>query len=150
MAFKVKPITVGEVKEIAHVLAQKHLTFSEPIPRFETRSPNILESCLAVPFQSFGGEELYSGLTEKAAMLFYLMIKNHLFQNGNKRIALTTLLVFLAKNDKWLKVDNIEFYNFTRWVAESNSKLKDETVLATQKFLKTYLVNIDQHQLRIR
>jgi len=142
MARKVKPITIGEVKETAHVLAQKHLSFNEPIPQFETRNPHILESCLATPFQSFGGQDLYKGLTGKAAMLFYLMIKNHPFQNGNKRVSLTSLLILLAKNNKWLKVDNTEFYNFARWVAESNPKLKDETVKAIEKFIKTYMVNL--------
>lgn len=139
---KIRPITLGEVKEIAHELARKLLALDEPIPAFETRSPHILESTLAVPFQSFGGKEPYKSLFEKAGILFYLMIKNHPFQNGNKRVALTTLLTFLAKNGKWLKVDNREFYNFAKWVAESNPKLKEETVRAAEKFIKTYLVNL--------
>ena len=70
------------------------------------------------------------------------MIKNHPFQNGNKRIAITTLMYFLFKNRKWLKVDNQELYNFAKWVAESNSKLKNETVKAIEKFIKTYMVNL--------
>lgn len=139
---KIRPITLGEVKEISHELARRLLAWDEPIPAFETRSPHILESTLAVPFQSFGGKEPYKALVEKAGFLFYLMIKNHPFQNGNKRVALTTLLIFLAKNGKWLKVDNREFYNFAKWVAESNPRLKEETVRATEKFIKTYLVNL--------
>jgi len=70
------------------------------------------------------------------------MIKNHPFQNGNKRIAITALFTFLHKNKKWLKVDNKELYNFAVWVAESPPKLKTETVLAIEHFLKTYLVNL--------
>ena len=66
-------------------------------------------------------------------MLFYLMIKNHPFQNGNKRIAMTTLFVFLYLNRKWLKVDSKELYNFAVWVAQSPAKLKDETVKAIEK-----------------
>ncbi len=64
------------------------------------------------------------------------MIKNHPFQNGKKRIAITTLLVFLAKNEKWIKVDNKEFYNFAKWVAESNPKLKDEVINAIKSFIE--------------
>ena len=70
------------------------------------------------------------------------MIKNHPFQNGNKRIAMTALFVFLYKNKKWLKVDNQELYNFAKWVAESNPKLKEETVKAAEKFIKTYMVSL--------
>jgi len=69
------------------------------------------------------------------------LIKNHPFQNGNKRIAITTLLVFLDKNDKWLRVDNVEFYNFAVWVASSPADVKEETVAAIEKFVKKNLVN---------
>ncbi len=133
-------LTVKEVEYIAFRLAQEHLIFSEPIPDFSTRYPHVLESCLASPFQSFTGKSFYQGLIDKAAILFYLMNKNHPFQNGNKRIAMTTLLVFLYKNKKWIRVDTQELYNFTLWVAQSPAKLKAETLQAIQKFLKTYLV----------
>ena len=79
-------------------------------------------------------------MVSKASILLYLMIKNHPFQNANKRIAITTLLVFLCKNNKWLKVDTHSFYNFTIWVAQSPAELKDEVVMGIEKFIKTYLV----------
>jgi len=68
------------------------------------------------------------------------MIKNHPFQNGNKRIALTTLFVFLHRNGKWLEVDAQELYNFTIWVAQSPADLKDEVVMGIEKFIKNRLV----------
>lgn len=135
-------ITIKQVEYIAFKLAQETLAFNEPIPDFSTRYPNVLESCLAVPFQQFSKKSLYPGLISKASILFYLLIKNHPFQNGNKRIALTTLLVFLYINNKWLKVDKLEFYNFTIWVASSPAKLKDETIKAIEKFFKTYIVKL--------
>ncbi|MDD5518848.1 MAG: type II toxin-antitoxin system death-on-curing family toxin, partial [Candidatus Omnitrophica bacterium] len=107
---------------------------------FSTRYPHVLESCLAAPFQTFTGKSLYSNLAAKAAILFYLMIKNHPFQNGNKRIAMTTLFVFLHKNRKWLKVDTQELYNFTMWIAQSPPKFKEETLRAVQKFLKENII----------
>ena len=137
-----KTITVKEVEYIAFRLAKELLSFNEPIPDFSTRFPNILESCLSVPFQIFGGKSLYPTLASKAAILFYLMIKNRPFQNGNKRIAMTTLFVFLYKNKKWLKVDTQELYNFTVWVASSPPSVKDQTVKAIEKFLKDHLVNL--------
>jgi len=136
-------IAVQEVEYLAFRLAREHLSFDEPIPDFSTRFPNVLESCLVTPFMKFSGKSLYPSLAAKGSILFYLLIKNHPFQNGNKRIALTTLLVFLHRNGKWLKVDTQEFYNFTVWIAQSPAILKDEVVMAIEKFIKTHLVKLD-------
>lgn len=132
-------LTVKEVEYIAFRLAREIMSFNEPIPDFATRYPNILESCLATPFQAFTGRSFYPGLIDKAGILFYLMIKNHPFQNGNKRIAMTTLFVFLHKNKKWLKVDTQELYNFTFWIAQSPSRFKEEAFKTIQKFLKKHI-----------
>ena len=135
-----KKIKLLEVEYGAFRLAKEFLTWNESIPNFGLRFPNILEQCLAAPFQSFSSKQLYKGLVGKAAILFYLMVKNHPFLNSNKRIAITTLLYFLHKNNRWLEVDSQELYNFAKWVAESNSKFKDETLLAVQKFIRTYII----------
>ena len=132
-------INVKEVEYIAFKLAQEILSFNEPIPDFSTRFPNVLESCLATPFQTFSGKSLYKDLISKASILFYLMIKNHPFQNGNKRIAMTTLFVFLYKNGKWITVDVKELYNFTMWITNSPRNAKEEAVKAIEKFLKAYI-----------
>jgi death-on-curing family protein len=137
-------ITIQEVEYIAFKLAREKLSFDEPIPDFSSRFPNLLESCLATPFQTFVRKSLYPTLISKAAILFYLLIKNHPFQNGNKRIAMTTLFVFLYRNEKWLEVDTQELYNFTVWVAQSPPTVKDETVKAVEKFLKRYLVKLEK------
>ncbi|MDO8742964.1 MAG: type II toxin-antitoxin system death-on-curing family toxin [Candidatus Azambacteria bacterium] len=139
----IKKLSITEIEYLAFSLAQEFMVYNEPIPDFTTRFPNILESCLLVPFQTFDRKPAYKGFNDKAAILFYLMIKNHPFQNGNKRIAMTALFVFLHKNKKWLKVDQKELYNFAVWVAESPPKLKTETVQAIGHFLRTYLVNLD-------
>lgn len=136
----IKRITIAEVEYVAHALARRFLAWNEPIPDFGTRFSNVLEGCLAAPFQTFSKRQLYSGLAKKSAILFYLLVKNHPFQNGNKRIAITATLYFLYKNKRWLRVDNQELYNFAKWVAESNPKLKTETVAAVEKFITTYLV----------
>ena len=137
-----KSINITEVELIAFRLAKELLGVNEPIPEFSTRFPNILESCLAVPFQKFSKKDTYPALIDKAAILYYLMIKNHPFQNGNKRIATMTLLMFLFKNKNWIKVDNTEFYNFSMWVAQSPAKLKDSVIEGIKKFLKLYLVDL--------
>jgi len=139
----VKKITVKDVEYIAFRLAKELLEFDEPIPNFSTRFPNILESCLSVPFAEFFGKKFYPSVISKASILFYLMIKNHPFQNGNKRIAITTLFVFLYKNRKWLKVDTYELYNFTVWIASSPAELKNEVVKAIESFLRLHLVALE-------
>lgn len=135
-------ITIAEVQYIAFKLAKEFLTYNEPIPEFKTRFSNILESCLAVPFQRYNKKDLYRGLIKKASILFYLMIKNHPFQNGNKRIAMTTLLVFLYKNNKWFKIDNYELYKFAVDVAKSRAEDKDLILKGVEQFIKTYLVKL--------
>ena len=137
-----KPLTVKDMEHVAFVLAQEMLVFNEPIPNFSSRYPHILESSLATPFQTFGGKPLYPSLTAKASILFYLMIKNHPFQNGNKRIAMATLFVFLFRNQKWVKVDTYELYKFTVWIADSPPKPKARTLKAIEDFLKEHLVDI--------
>lgn len=132
-------ISVSDVEYLAFRLAKEHLSFDEPIPDFSTRFPNVLESCVVTPFQRFSGKSLYPSLVAKAGILFYLMIKNHPFQNGNKRIAITTLLMFLLANNKWLKADTQELYNFTLWVAQSPPKTKKQVVEATQNFINSHL-----------
>lgn len=131
-----------DVEYVAHRLAKETMTWTEPIPDFSTRYTNALERSIEAPFQTFAGRQLYPGLLKKSSILFYLMVKNHPFQNGNKRIAMTTLFYFLSQNKKWLKVDNQELYNFARWVAESNAKLKNDTVRAVETFLSNYMVDI--------
>jgi len=139
---RIDRITISDVEYIAHRLARETMSWSEPIPDFSTRYTNTLERCIEQPFQAFGGKQLYSGLIKKSAILFYLMVKNHPFQNGNKRIAMATLFYFLFKNKKWIKVDNQELYNFAKWVAESNPKLRKSTVDAVEIFLNEYMLDL--------
>ena len=138
-----KIITIADVEYLAFQLAKEHLSFNEPIPDFSTRFPNVLESCVLTPFQKFSGKALYPTLVAKAGILFYLIIKNHPFLNGNKRIAITTLLTFLFENGKWLKADTQELYNFTVWVAQSPSEFKVQVVSAIEQFIRDHLADAD-------
>jgi len=135
-----RQLTVNDIEVVAFHLAQRHLAFDEPIPDFACRYPNVLESCLAVPFQRFYGQPAYSTLVAKASILFYLMIKNHPFQNGNKRVAITTLFVLLLDNKKWLTIDLDLLYRFTVWIAESKPEDKDFVLAATHRVLSAHLL----------
>lgn len=137
----IKKLSIEAIKYTARSLAVKTMSWDEPIPEFETRFPNVLESCIITPFQKFDKKFLYKGLINKAAILFYLLIKNHPFQNGNKRIAVTTLLVFLYLNNKWLRSTEVELYNAARWVADSPPEAKSEVVNYIEKFITKRIVN---------
>ncbi len=137
----IKKITIRDIEYISHKMASEMMDYNEPIPNFSTRFPNILESCLATPFMSFGTRDLYKTLVDKAAVLFYLMIKNHPFQNGNKRVAITTLIVFLTKNEKWLDAKNDDLYEFTVWIASSPARSKDEAIKAIEEFISSGMVD---------
>lgn len=139
---RIHRVTILDIEYVAHRLARETMSWSEPIPDFSTRYTNALERCIDQPYQTFGGKQLYLGLIKKSSILFYLMIKNHPFQNGNKRIAMATLFYFLYLNKKWLKVDSQELYNFAKWVAESNPKLKKATIDAVETFLSTYILDL--------
>ena len=78
-----------------------------------------LEATLAVPRQTMFGEELYPDVFSKAAILYYLLIKNHPFLDGNKRTAFLALMRFLNINGYTLNATNDELYQFTIDVASS-------------------------------
>ena len=136
-----KPITIAEVEYTAFSLAKEHMTWDEPIPDFGSRYPNALESCLGQPFARFGGKDLYRGLAGKGTTLFYLLIKNHPFKNGNKRIAVMCLLYFLYKNGKWLNVEKEGLYRFAKGIARTNPVQRSTALKNIHAFLLAHTVD---------
>ncbi len=63
------------------------------------RDFGLLESAVNAPFQTFGGEDLYKTIFDKAAHLAHGLAKNHGFVDGNKRVAIHAMLVYLMIND---------------------------------------------------
>ena len=100
-ALDIKGKTVREailpsVSEYLEVVADMRSAFSSDV--FAKPKDHSFESSVAQIGQSFGGQELYPSLEEKAATLLYLIIKNHGFVDGNKRIGAACFLYFLEKN----------------------------------------------------
>lgn len=62
------------------------------------RDEALLDSALNAPFQAFGGTDVYPSIQQKAARLCFGLVKNHPFADGNKRIGVHVMLVFLALN----------------------------------------------------
>jgi death-on-curing protein len=132
---RAKPISLAEVEYVALQMAQQFMTWNGPIPEFSSRFPHILESCIGAPFGRFGRKELYKGYVGKGSILFYLLIKNHPFRNGNKRIVIMCLLYFLHKNGKWIHVSNEKLYRFAKHVAASRPQKKEPILADIQRFL---------------
>lgn len=84
------------------------------------RDYNLLDSGLENPFQSFGGEELYPTLQAKAARLGYGLIKNHCMIDGNKRIGIHAMLVFLAINGIEIDYTQKELYETILAIADGS------------------------------
>lgn len=99
----------------------------------------MLESCLNTPLQSFGGKDPYPTFIDKLSLLFYLIIKNHPFQNGNKRIAVMSALTILYLNKLWLNAGKLKPYVLAVYVAKSKRESKDNVIKIVKKFIADYL-----------
>ena len=89
------------------------------------RDSNLLESATTTPFQVFGGEELYPTIQAKATRLGYGLIKNHCMLDGNKRIGIHAMLVFLALNGIELSYTQKELYEMVLAVADGSLEYED-------------------------
>ena len=101
---------------------------------FGNEKDDSFKSSIGQIYQTFGGEELYPSVEEKAAMLLYLVTKNHSFSDGNKRIAATLFLWFLNGNRILYRPDGTKrladntLVALTLMIAESKTEEKDVMV----------------------
>ena len=106
--------------------------YSEPMPAFQYLGGDygrgLLESALAQPRQSFQGRWLRRNIFDKAAALFRSIIKNHALLDGNKRLGLTSVVVFLALNGYILYAPKDEAVNFTLKVAAEEGDVDLRTI----------------------
>ncbi|WP_320979616.1 RhuM family protein [Bacteroides sp.] len=122
--------TYEEAMEAIHLLQEKFGSSN----LFGNEKDQSFKSSINTIYQTFGGEELYPSVEEKAAMLFYLVVKNHSFSDGNKRIAAFLFLWFLEKNGILYKSDgskligNNTLVALTLMIAESRTEEKDVMV----------------------
>lgn len=101
---------------------------------FGNEKDDSFKSSIGQIYQTFGGEELYPSVEEKAAMLLYLVTKNHSFSDGNKRIAATLFLWFMHNNEVLYRPDGTKriadntLVALTLMIAESKTEEKDVMV----------------------
>jgi len=98
---------------------------------FGNEKDQSFHSSINTIYQTFDGKDLYPSVEEKAAMLLYLVVKNHSFSDGNKRIAAFLFLWFLEKNSILYKangtrlIENNTLVALTLMIAESRTEEKD-------------------------
>lgn len=89
------------------------------------RDDCLLDSALQTPFQTFDGLDLYPALLQKAARLGYSLVNNHPFVDGNKRIGIHTMLVFLMLNGVEIECTQKELIQVGLSLADGSMKYKE-------------------------
>ena len=116
------------------------LRFNEESDIFAIERDRGLESIIGNIYQTYDNQDVYESIEEKAANFLYLIVKNHVFIDGNKRIAATLFIYFLSYYDILFKenkqkIDNNTLTALTLLIAESNPKEKEIIVDLIMNFL---------------
>ena len=100
------------------------------------RDERLLVSALANPLQTFTGLDLYPTCVDKAVQLCYGLIKNHPFLDGNKRIALHSMLILISINGLKIKIAHDELIDIIFKVADGSFNSSDLLQLLKEKIKK--------------
>ena len=131
-----KEITYEECMEII-----KDLRFNEESDLFALERNQGLKSIIQNIYQTYGGVDVYPSIQEKSANFLYCCVKNHVFIDGNKRIAATLFIFFLQTYNLLYKeekevIDNNTLAALTLLIAESNPKEKEIIIDLIINFLE--------------
>jgi len=107
----------------------------EPMFEYNEETYEIISFLCDTPFASFGGEEKYKSLAEKAAAMFFNTTKDHRLPNGNKRTAVILTFSFLVFNNKFIRLTHKELYDLSLKVAKANH---DDSEKVYRKVLKIF------------
>lgn len=137
-----KPVTRGKVTcplgyaEALHIVEQLRGEFGESAV-FGVEKDKGFDAALGAIMQTADGEEVYPSLEEKAANLLYLLVKNHAFVDGNKRIAAAIFLWFLSQNDglECAGLPQSTLVAMTLMIAESSPQEKEILVSMVVHFI---------------
>ena len=116
------------------------LRFNEESDIFAIERNKGLEAIIGNIYQTFDGVDVYKSVEEKAANFLYMIVKNHVFVDGNKRIAATLFIYFLSFYDILYKdnnqtIDNNTLASLTLLIAQSNPKEKEVIIDLVMNFL---------------
>ena len=126
-----RAVYVLEYEECREVIDS--MKFGEESELFGNEKDDSFRGSIGAIYQTFGGEEVYPTLEEKAANLLYFLTKNHSFSDGNKRIAAALFLYFLDRNQAPFpngkkRIDDYALAALTIMIAESKPEEKDMMV----------------------
>ena len=118
----------------------RKLKFNSDSDLFALERNEGLKAILGAIYQSFDGKDVYPSIEEKAANFLYMIVKNHVFIDGNKRIAATLFIYFLnyyniLYKDEVKVIDNNTLVSLTLLIAESNPKEKEILTDLVMNFL---------------
>lgn len=124
----IKPAVIIKKEEFLNVIDKMKPEFGSDV--FANPKDDSFDSSINQIYQTFGGQECYPSLEEKAAMLLYFLVKNHSFTDGNKRIGAACFLYFLDKNGILYQnniqlIDNTTLFTLTILIAESKPEEKE-------------------------
>lgn len=132
--------TVYELSYDECMSVVESMRFGAESDLFGVEKDDSFKSSIGNIYQTFGGQDVYPTLQEKAANLLYFVVKNHSFLDGNKRIAATMFLYFLNRNDALFvggrkSIGDSTLVAVTVMIAESKPEEKDAMVALVMNFL---------------
>jgi death-on-curing family protein len=137
----IRHLSKKDITDIYLVLFDRFKEIGEPIPPFERVNKKEIENLVVIPQTKHFGQEQYPTIESKAVILFYKINKGHIFPNGNKRISLACLFVFLEINNKRLDITEDEATNKAIEIANSDPRNFDAVKEELELWVRANLRN---------
>jgi death-on-curing protein len=136
---QIKYLSTADIEEIYTTLSARFAEIGEPIPSFRLVKQGHIENLVALPQTSFFDAVQYPSLESKATIIFYKINKGHIFPNGNKRMSIACLLVFLSINNMVLRITSDELTAKALWLAESPAEEFERVKQDIEKWIRLNL-----------
>lgn len=117
-----KYLASTDVRDIYNALEQRFKEIGEPIQPYRLVNKNEIQTLVTLPQTAFYGIDQYPTLESKAAILFYKINKGHIFPNGNKRLSIACLLMFLQMNGLDIALPDDDITNKAIWLAQTQAE----------------------------
>ena len=137
----IKYLSFDDVRAMYLVLFERFSEIDEPIPSWELVNKRNVEHLVELPTTSFFGKEQYPTLESKAAIMLYKINKGHIFPNGNKRMSIACLLLFLELNEKIFDISADEATSKALELANSDAKDFDSVKIGLENWIRDHVVN---------
>jgi len=142
----VLPVPFFAFREIYDQLARADWDDFAALPPFDLVEQGLILSALAHPFATAGEAEVYPSIPAKAAALFRGLVKNHGLQDGNKRLAVTVMSVFLLTNGWLPRYTNTQLYRYALRVARHEGNYP---VAAIERWIRRHAELMEDGDLQV-